>query len=303
MDRGAFPIVMSLSPVISRQLSGREVGHVYQARCLAAWQACGFRVISVNAPAEVPRIRAFYPDVEIAVAERDMSALCGKPLVPLAEMVAVLRGTGNSVGGIVNSDVFLQPNDSITGWLEDHLGPGGSADCLFLNRLDIHHPAAASGTVYNYGFDAFFFRLAALSEINLDPFTIGLPWWDYYLPMSLVLERKRLAKIERLPLRHFAHSQNWDGNSWDYMFETFRDRLHDRFALLERKRGGDIPELRALMAQDQMTRRPSRPATGHDLQNAGGGRGRRHREAYSISIADLIFELSDAVSAPAEYRQ
>lgn len=297
VNRSAFPIVLSLSPIISRELDGREVGHAYQARCVAAWQACGFRVITVNAASEVPQIRAFYPDVEIAVAARDMSALCGKPLVPLAEMVAILCETGSPVGGIVNSDVFL-PAWDMTGWLADCLGPARLADCLFLNRQDLSHPASATGTIYKYGFDAFFFRLAALEEISLDPFTIGLPWWDYYLPMALILKGFRVANIERIPLRHFAHSQKWTADSWDYMFEVFRERLRDQFVLLEKKRGLEMPALTALVEQDQMTRRASQSAGGHGAGGPVGEVGRLYREAYSASVADLIFQLSGMVSAP-----
>ena len=298
MDRGAFPIVLSLSPVISRTLNGREIGHAYQARCVAAWQACGFRVISVNAASEVPWVEALYPDVEVRVAARDMSALCGKPLIPLAEMVAVLSETASSIGGIVNSDVFLPPRN-VTGWMAAALGRSGSADCLFLNREDVTHPVAASGAVYRYGFDAFFFKMSALDGLDLDPFTIGLPWWDYYLPMALISRGRLVASLERLPLRHLAHPQKWAASSWDYMFEVFRDRLSGDFVRLEGERGAEAPALTALVTQDRMARRSLRTTTDHGSPTIIDGPEREYREAYSASVANLIFQLSDVVTAPA----
>ena len=104
-----IPIVISLVPSLKRELDGVKIGQTYQYSCLEAWRAAGFRVISVNAAVEEARVRALFPDVEIAIAQRDMSEFCGKPLVPLAEMLRVLQATVARLGGIVNSDVFIPP--------------------------------------------------------------------------------------------------------------------------------------------------------------------------------------------------
>ena len=302
MFEDLFPIVLSLSPVISRRIAGEaEVGYAYQAQCVAAWRACGFRVISVNAAPEVPLLRAFYPDIEIAVADRDMSAICGKPLVPLSEMVSVLRQTGSPVGGIVNSDVFVPPCD-VTGWIRQSLegtpGSGEGHDCLFLNRQEVSHPVDRDGPTYNFGFDTFFCKISALETIACDPFTIGLPWWDYFLPMAFILEGYRVAQIDRLPLRHLSHPHKWNADNWLLMLDAFRNRFRRRFAHLAADPGSASPSMVGLMHEDRMVDFFANSPIDRRVDDPGFNALRRYREAYSVSVADLIFQMSDVVHAP-----
>lgn len=302
MDENAFPIVLSLSPVISRQIAEEaEVGYAYQAQCVAAWRACGFRVISVNAAPEVPLLQAFYPDVEIVVANRDMSAMCGKPLVPLSEMIRVLRQTGSTVGGIVNSDVFVPPC-SLTGWirqcLEGSHGASESQDCLFLNRQEITHPVGRNGKTYNYGFDSFFCKISALNTIACDPFTIGLPWWDYFLPMAFILKGYRIAQIDRLPLRHLSHSHKWNASNWLLMMEAFRNLFRNQFTHLVADLDNALPTMIGLMHEDRMIDFFAKSPIIRRVDDPGFDALRRYREAYSVSVADLIFQMSTVVYPP-----
>ena len=300
MGKGAFPLVLSLSPTISRQVGVFEIGHTYQAQCIAAWRACGFRVITVNAAAEVEYVSALYPDVEIFVADRDMAPLCGKPLVPLTAMIAALRATGSPVGAIVNSDVFVPPcplADWLTGKLLGEDGPDRH-DCLFMTRQEVSHPASRVGPNYNFGFDAFFFDMSAIDPLDSDRLTIGLPWWDYYLPMALLLAGRDVGQIERLPLRHLSHLQKWHAGNWLLMFEEFHARLHDSLVRLEGERGGALPSLVGLVSEERMIRYFMEAPVARRVEDPGFDSARRYREAYSVSVADLILQLSVGVEWP-----
>ena len=284
-----IPIVMSLVPSLKRELDGVKIGQTYQYSCLEAWRAAGFRVISVNAAVEEARVRALFPDVEIAIAQRDMSEFCGKPLVPLAEMLRVLQATGARLGGIVNSDVFIPPI-ALAEWLSacnDHT-------LYFMNRREIDHPMAQDGAIYRFGFDAFFFDIASASKIACDPFTIGLPWWDYFLPIAILLDGGKVAEIADVPLLHFSHAQNWNEANWLTLFETFRQRFASGFISLAIE-GAELPPLVSLIFEDQMQRYRMARSPKRSIECPELDAVIRYRNAYSISVVDLIMQMSDVV--------
>jgi len=64
------------------------------------------------------------------------------------------------------------------------------------------------------GFDIFIAHAEQLASIPGAGFAIGLPWWDYYVPMSL---RGRGVDIKTLSDRfasHLNHDGRWDQASW-----------------------------------------------------------------------------------------
>lgn len=281
----SLPIVMSLSPFLKRELAGREIGHVHQYACIEAWRASGFRVISVNAACEVDRVRAMYPHVEIAVARRDMKDLCGKPLVPLAEMLRVLVETGSRLGGIVNSDVLL-PRCGLASWLVSQR----RHDLLYVRRRETIHPMARTGLPYRLGFDAFFFEPSVAAVLSCDPFTIGLPWWDYFFPVAFLASGRKVAELEDVAMLHYAHRQSWEEGIWQSLFETFRARFASDFVTMA-MRGDNIDALVRLMFEDTMVRYNQRRATMPRDHEAV----RRYRTSYALSVVDFIEQMSDRI--------
>jgi hypothetical protein len=67
----------------------------------------------------------------------------------------------------------------------------------------------AGGALHRYfpGFDYFFFDKPAAEDLASDthPFSIGLPWWDYWLPITLKMRGYEIRCVARPATLHLAH--------------------------------------------------------------------------------------------------
>lgn len=285
----SIPLATSLSPFIKRYVGEDcEIGHLYQHRCIQSWRENGFEIFSVNAAAEVDLVKAAFPDVEVVTAERDMAALCGKPLIPLAEMIRALRATGASYGGIVNADVYAAESD-----VGARMAFDGRHALLFASRYEVEHPFGRPRILYNNGFDAFFFDIATASALACDPFTIGLPWWDYMLPLAFMTEGHAAAWIDGFPLHHLTHRAGWDFDSWRHFHDTFLQRFAPSFEALRRSdRAQELPALDGIAATEALARRYLAYAEGRGLVHDTTTVAHRYQINTSAAVVDLIMEMA-----------
>ena len=79
-------------------------------------------------------------------------------------------------------------------------------------RLDVRSLAGGALHPYYPGFDYFFFDRAAAQALSTStqPFSIGLPWWDDWCPLSLALRGYRLQCVGRPAVLHLAHEARTD---------------------------------------------------------------------------------------------
>ena len=286
----SIPLATTLSPFLKRYVGEEEceIGHLYQHRCIRSWRENGFDIFSVNAPSEVDLVKAAFPDVEIVVAERDMAAFCGKPLIPLAEMIRALRATGASHGGIVNADVYAADTN-----VGARMEFDGRHALMFASRYEVEHPFGRPRILYNNGFDAFFFDIATASTLTCDPFTIGLPWWDYMFPLAFMMEGHAAAWIDGFPLHHLTHRAGWDFDNWRYFHDTFLHRFSPGFAELGRSnRAEQLPALDGIAATAALGRRYIAYAESRGLALDTKSVAHRYQTAYSVAVVDLIMEMA-----------
>ena len=112
--------------------AGREVGEEYQNACISSWHQLGLQVFSVNSNAELTRLPRL-GGVQFSPVDRDASALNGRPLVYVEDMLRVAREVSQGKVVITNSDILL--GDDIKGALEVTGGNRTStAELLGLSR-------------------------------------------------------------------------------------------------------------------------------------------------------------------------
>jgi tetratricopeptide (TPR) repeat protein len=183
----------------------------YDRLCLQSWIACGFKIIALNAPDEIPALASRYPEVEFIATQRNASSVFGRKTPFIADILAALAHESAAVLGIINSDVLFEP---AAAWRD--LGQLVAQKCVVTGqRCDTR--SLIDGALHHYrpGFDCFFFGKAAAEELASDtnPFSMGLPWWDYWFPVTLALRGYEIRCVARPTILHLAHESKTDARS------------------------------------------------------------------------------------------
>jgi hypothetical protein len=92
----------------------------------------------------------------------------------------------------------------------ERLWPRAQGGMVFGSRMDIPNASAATGQVYHWGFDYFFMDRSALDYVEDEPFFLGAPWWDYWLPISFIVADRKIAKTASPIGFHVSHPTRWD---------------------------------------------------------------------------------------------
>jgi hypothetical protein len=108
--------------------------------------------------------------------------------------------------GIINSDVMLRVSTKFV----ERLWPQVHGGMVFGPRMDIPDIDASAGQVYSWGFDYFFMDRAALGCIEDEPFFFGVPWWDFWLPVSFIIGDRKMARTASPIGFHVSHPMRWD---------------------------------------------------------------------------------------------
>jgi hypothetical protein len=195
-------VATSFPPKLKRMNAGRPMDD-YDRLCVQSWIASGFRVIGVNASEEIPQLATRYEGVEFVAVERTAQAMFGRNTPFIADMASILAAQPEPVLGIVNSDLLFEP---VPAW--QNLEAFVAQKMLVTGqRLDVK--TLAGGALHQYfpGFDYFFFgsEAAAVLAKSPHPFSMGLPWWDYWCPLSLAARGYELRSLEIPAVLHLAH--------------------------------------------------------------------------------------------------
>jgi tetratricopeptide (TPR) repeat protein len=175
----------------------------YDRLCVQSWIASGFRVLAINDREEIPALAARHPEIAFVPAERDARALFGRNTPFIAEMMSILARQPEPVLGIINSDLLFEP---VSAW--QTLAPIIARKTVATGqRYDTR--MLAGGALHRYlpGFDYFFFDHGAANALaeTILPFCIGLPWWDYWCPLSLALKGYDVRCVARPVVLHLGH--------------------------------------------------------------------------------------------------
>lgn len=189
-----------------------------QAAALASWRAAGFAVISVNGAKESGQVREEFPGVEVIVAERTAEQFAKKPVPYIHDLLSALRRAcaGRDLGactvGIINADIYIRP---LTGLLPA-LATAAKGALLLGPRVDVPDRAAfaafapTGAETYSVGYDYFLMSGDLLDDFAESPFCIGMPFWDYWMPLVALLKGRPLKTVAAPVALHAAHDTRWD---------------------------------------------------------------------------------------------
>lgn len=179
------------------------------ARCRAAvasWTAAGFTsIVSVNAAREIALLADRFPEVAFVPGGPAAETLFGRPYAGLPELLAAGAAGGAAVVAIVNADIAVAAGPDFAGRLATAATGGAVVAC----RVDVAPDGGAAPAYYDVGFDlcAVDARLAERPE--LAGFFLGLPWWDYALPLAVARAGGMVRFCPAPVCRHAVHDTAW----------------------------------------------------------------------------------------------
>lgn len=208
----------------------------YDRLCVESWIASGLRILAINTPEEIPHLAARYSGVEFVPVARTAEALFRRNTPFIADMMSVLAAQSEPVLGIVNCDLLFEP---LPAWesLETFVS---RKTVVTGQRLDVRTLSGGALHYYLPGFDYFFFDHAAADALAKStlPFSMGLPWWDYWCPLHLALHGYELRNVTHPAVLHLAHESRTNAHTatWRWLAVEFA-----RSMVLESDRAASAP--------------------------------------------------------------
>ncbi len=180
-----------------------------QQRAIESWIHSGFHVVSINSPAEIKMIQPHFPTIEFIAAKRDARETYGKPYIYIDDILAYFSAAKNRICGIVNSDIHFFKKD-----LPAFMSIEATDSLVFGPRLDVESFSTISAGNFYKGFDYFFFDQNLIKHYPPSKFCIGLPWWDYWLPLIPLFSNLPVKKVTTPICYHIIHPSNYSIASW-----------------------------------------------------------------------------------------
>jgi len=198
MNRETIFALTSLSPMRERAQAANE--------CIKSWRGAGLEVRAFNHPSEITELAALY-DVEFVPVVETTSDIFGRHFVPIKAMLD-WAAAQDVTALLINSDIDLRMAEwevKRLRWLSD----GGL--CYFVRYN--HDGNTALGNREIHGIDAFLFHGRDVADYPSSFLSMGLPFWDYWLPYTFAARNRPIYAVDFPAAFHQNHTAQW---SWDY---------------------------------------------------------------------------------------
>jgi hypothetical protein len=205
------PLILATSIVPDRDVA------LHRAT-IASWRAAGCRVISVNGNTEAAKVRADYPDVTVVTVAATAERFAHKPVPYIHDILKALRSACGDTPldqctvGIINADIYFRDMPRLAQTLRRE-----AAGALILGpRIDVDASASftsfrpSGDETYSVGYDYFFMSGDVLDDFADSPFCMGMPFWDYWMPLAALLQGRPLKALNSPVALHVTHDTRWD---------------------------------------------------------------------------------------------
>jgi glycosyltransferase involved in cell wall biosynthesis len=176
-----------------------------QIKNIKTWKKLGMNIISVNSGKEIRTLTEYSDAVNFVEVHRDASNIAKKPFVYLDDVLQALKKTESQICGIINSDIFLSAEDSFLSFIIEK----SRNAFVFGSRIDVDLLRSQDGEEYFGGFDYFFFDKLIINLYQKTDFCLGLPWWDFWLPLVPIINNVPVRRLITPFAYHVKHQQNW----------------------------------------------------------------------------------------------
>lgn len=200
-----------------------------QQAAIQTWLDLGFSVVSLNTAEEVKQLQPIYQGVSFHTATRHGRQKYHKPYIYIDDILSYLQYHGTKICGIVNSDIYLRADKNFIDFVTEQ-----AHNALFISsRIDISSAFHKDGKLYKFGFDVFFFDRNILAKLPTSEFCLGVPWWDYWMPLVSIQNGLAVKYLANSVAYHIEHDVNYNNDIWRKtgmeFTQLFSSNLHSLF--------------------------------------------------------------------------
>lgn len=174
-----------------------------QLDALVTWRSFAARIVTVNEARESQLLSDLPSWIECQVFDDEIPY--PRPYVRLSKLASCIEtaAAGYDLAAFCNSDISLASRDLAAIIDQD------ASDLVFSSRTDTDD-AGRPIEIYADGFDFFCFRPEHAHVIAHDDMYIGLPWWDFLVPLAFVRDGLTATRLDGRHINHVKHPQKWD---------------------------------------------------------------------------------------------
>lgn len=194
-------IVTSISP--------KNIEH--QVNCINSWKKWSSTIYALNTKSEIAILKTHFPFITFIESYRDASPIYNKSYMYIDDIMNVTQWMDNDVIAIINSDISFE-DELFNHNIHLDIISKATSSFIYANRYDVK---SDSKSLYKLGFDMFLFPPKFIDCIPKNNLAMGVPWWDYYLPMVSLLTAYPTIHWLNKYIVHQSHSTNYSDTLYE----------------------------------------------------------------------------------------
>lgn len=170
--------------------------------------ASKFKVYSVNTKEEILKIKDKFKNVEFIETDKTID-VNGRKLIKLNGILDAIVMKKSKYSCITNSDTILNKSiDPKKLFSKKHLDDG----IIVSKRYELD-----GEKIYRFegGYDLFVFDIKNIKIFYNEEFALGMPWWDFWIPMMADRFLLKLYFTKNEVIYHKTHDTNYSDDSWE----------------------------------------------------------------------------------------
>ena len=177
-----------------------------QNNALLSWSS-KFDVYSVNTSSEIEKIKDLYPYIKFIETD-DTYDYNGKIMIKLNGVLNAIKKVSPRYFCIINSDIILDKKVGKSLFNDKYLYDG----VILATRYEIDKDKPFYAFVS--GYDMFIFDIKYIDILFNNNYVIGLPWWDFWVPLISYKALLKIYHIKNQVIYHKTHETNYEHDSW-----------------------------------------------------------------------------------------
>lgn len=170
-----------------------------QDKALRSWSK--FNIYSINTLDEINLIKDKFSYVNFI----ETNQIYKNKYIKLNGILLAIKNMNSVYSCIINSDIILNGELKID---ESLLDDG----IIISTRYELDDEKDPYPFVV--GYDIFMFKIDKINILLNDNYVIGMPWWDYWIPIISYKYGLKIYHIKNKIFYHKTHSTNYDSESW-----------------------------------------------------------------------------------------
>ena len=174
-----------------------------------------YPVYSINTPDEIEKIRPLYP--EIIFLENNNIVTYGKKKLTSWNAVMDAISDSGGISAFTNSDIILKDG------LKFEIDEVFFKNSIFIaTRWELKRRKKYP---FPHGYDLVIMSPEKAKLFKNENWAIGLPWWDYWLPLSAFINGLNVYHISEEIIYHKWHETNYDKKIWQDLSKKFYEEI------------------------------------------------------------------------------